>query len=545
MRILYINNILIDIDDSTAIGIDIQSYDVKEPAKRKIKISNSFSIPITNNNLNAIGWIGGVQNDEKDIYSTSTVDYYVNNTQFIKNAKLRIESISDRIQCYVFEKPDIWDELKKVTWADFIPDLFTWLVSEKGLPNSSNVYNGDWADFITPYTALDGQHGVIMPIFSANNETGNNHVTSAYYATGDYESGGTTCIRLKTIFQYIEDTYNVSFNTSTIFTGNVFDDVIGGDMMIVVKDIYPKRDVNISFSEWFWDYNDKTSPVKYIYDTELYDETNDKTLYDLALAYIQKLNIMPLKQDDDSIRMYRFDDLTQLASVVDFSGKFTGVSTFKPYITGYNQNNKIKIETVEDGLSKDTGERNITCLNDSLEINKELFKINEYLGNVEDRGVWAELVPITWSKTSYSNFKFFVTNGQDTNGCDVRYFEIGGTINTNISGMYYAAYYSLSSEYQTLDSALDYPVYFEAKKWMNSLDVLNFEFFQLYFIRELGGSFFVNKIKGFNPDKSKQAVTLELIKISDRTPDSTFVEEIAYQDGVGNLFSDGVGNLYV
>ena len=97
MRILYINNILIDIDDNTAIGIDIQSYDVKNPAVNKFKVSNSFSIPITNNNLKAIGFIGRQFSTSKTIYNELLCDYYVNNTQFIKKAKVRIEEIDERI----------------------------------------------------------------------------------------------------------------------------------------------------------------------------------------------------------------------------------------------------------------------------------------------------------------------------------------------------------------------------------------------------------------------------------------------------------------
>ena len=55
MRLLYINNQLADIDEETAIGIDFQAYDLKDPAKRKLNTSNSFTIPKTANNLNILG----------------------------------------------------------------------------------------------------------------------------------------------------------------------------------------------------------------------------------------------------------------------------------------------------------------------------------------------------------------------------------------------------------------------------------------------------------------------------------------------------------
>ena len=49
-RLLRINGFDIDIDDETAIGITLQSYDIKEPSQRKVNITNSFTIPLTTNN---------------------------------------------------------------------------------------------------------------------------------------------------------------------------------------------------------------------------------------------------------------------------------------------------------------------------------------------------------------------------------------------------------------------------------------------------------------------------------------------------------------
>ena len=51
MRYLWIKRELADIDDKTAIGIDLQAYDFKDPGKLKVNVSNSFSIPATAVNL--------------------------------------------------------------------------------------------------------------------------------------------------------------------------------------------------------------------------------------------------------------------------------------------------------------------------------------------------------------------------------------------------------------------------------------------------------------------------------------------------------------
>lgn len=60
MRILRINGVIADIDESTAIGIDFQAYSVSEPAYQKCTVSNNFSIPKTNTNLKLINYTGAL-----------------------------------------------------------------------------------------------------------------------------------------------------------------------------------------------------------------------------------------------------------------------------------------------------------------------------------------------------------------------------------------------------------------------------------------------------------------------------------------------------
>ena len=52
MRLFRINGYDVDIDNNTAIGVTIQSFDFKTPGVRKVNITNSFTIPATINNLN-------------------------------------------------------------------------------------------------------------------------------------------------------------------------------------------------------------------------------------------------------------------------------------------------------------------------------------------------------------------------------------------------------------------------------------------------------------------------------------------------------------
>ena len=95
--------------------------------------------------------------------------------------------------------------------------------------------------------------------------------------------------------------------------------------------------------------------------------------------------------------------------------------------------------------------------------------------------------------------------------------------------------YGLSGEYYGLESILEYPVYYEVKKWLTLYDITELEFFKKYYIRELNGCFFLNKISGFNPEKSNEPTTIELIKVSDETPYTPYVD--FWVDGIGATLS--------
>ena len=87
MRLLKISGKHVDIDEQTAIGIDISCYDVKDPSVRKINTSNSFSIPRTGNNDLLFGLAGNVSATWQQVYELNSVEYYINNEKFITGQK--------------------------------------------------------------------------------------------------------------------------------------------------------------------------------------------------------------------------------------------------------------------------------------------------------------------------------------------------------------------------------------------------------------------------------------------------------------------------
>jgi hypothetical protein len=165
----------LDIDNETAIGIDFQAYDFKEPGKRKINISNTFTVPATIHNLRTFGYPGNVHTSSKRFYDKWYIDYWIDNVQFVTNARLRIEQVDtekSRISLFIFEKPDIWEQFKLLLWPDFVREFLIWMRDEKGLPVASGTppewtwFDGDMETFLNQYN--DNTEGIILTRYFGN-----------------------------------------------------------------------------------------------------------------------------------------------------------------------------------------------------------------------------------------------------------------------------------------------------------------------------------------------------------------------------------------
>jgi hypothetical protein len=541
MRRLYIDNVLIDIDEKTAIGIDIVSFDVKKPGVRRVKISNSFTIPRTNHNLQTIGYIGGVQSTSQKVYSALRCEYYVNNTQFIKDAKIQVQSVADRIELFVYERGTIWDEMRGYSWLFFQQKFLEYL----SVPKSGSEFTGTYSDFLSPYATTTGSNGLILPVCRANDLD----TTQIMYLSGYSgalsglldQSGAHAYTFLKTIFEFIESEFSINFYTAETFTGNIFEDPVFDTSVLNLRDIY----VGKNATGYYWNiYTQIFFQGKYLNTFES-EETPDKTLYDLVISIIQRFNLI-LSVQDDGYKLKRFDNL-QDSEVVDFSGNMVLPYEFKPYIDGYGKESVIKFKTVEEGISEQTNAKKLSCNNENIENKVDLITISGFIPTFSTGDILTtEITPNLNTKKSFTDFKIFTIDGTAS---EIVFLSLKdttsepGVIDTaGFNNMPKISLLDMTGEYLLLDEALNYPIYYEVKKWMNSNEIRDFDQGKQYYIRELNGAFYVNNIKGFNPELSKQPVTIELIKISDATPSGIITEEVVWLDGVGDNWQDGTGD---
>jgi len=550
MRLLRLNGSNVDIDDNTAIGITIQTYDFKEPGKRKIKVSNNFNIPVTSNNLEIIGFANNVQSTDKTVYGKLTCNYWVDNKQLIENAFARVTEIGDRINIFVFEKPDVWELMKTFLWEDFTDEFLTWLQDEKGYPTAASPFLGNFNDFILDY--IGTTEGLLLPMYMGNLYNYNpgsgyledeTNIWLKYYpdTADEPANGGHFCAYAISIFEFIEYKYSVNFLTSGgLVTKNIWDDAIAPLIYTPLRNIDVRYHYTGIVNDGF--YFELLASGQFQPEKDI-DDKGDKSLYDFVNSFLQHFNILIddlFINDEKVMALRRFDDMENDAPVINF-GNITGKAKFKPSIDKFVQTNYIKFKEIYEGGNSLLNSRTITCKNENLDATGTLFEIDAYVPDFIN--ITGGVVPNLSPKESFKTFQFLISEGTTTDQITISISEDTPASQTVSINLLKAAIYDLSGEYLFIDNIVEYPIYYDIEKWLTLSDVFEFEFWKLYWIKELNGSFFINKISGFNPQKSNKPTKMELIRISDRTP-QLFDDFEYWTDGFAEEFSDGLGNFY-
>ena len=535
----------VDLDDKTAIGINLQTYDIKEPGKRKINVSNSFTVPATANNMKIFGYAGNSQFTSTAVYSNATCDYWIDNIHLIKNSRIRFEEYEERISLFIFEKANIWDELKLLNWQDFTFEFLIWMQTYKGLPSSGSPYTGSFSDLMDIY--INATEGLILSFYIGNFYDTALESTSTIqlnYANpidiGEKGKGGHFCAFAKTIFEFIEYKYSVDFLTSGgEIIKNIWDDTYALSVFTPVREITITKDYPTNYFRF-------VKPDVPFLPLEDVQDKSGKSLYDFVNSFFQHFNIIIDEIEIDNnfvIALSRFDDIITSGEITNWSGISTDKPKFKPYIDKFAQINLIKFKEIYPEGDELIGSREIPCLNENLDAKNDLFEIDAYIPNFIE--ITNGVIPDLSIKESFKTFQFFVADSLTTYNVTINtsnYSGITHVYDSTSKQIKKAALYGLSGEYYGLESILEYPVYYEVKKWLTLYDIIDLKFFKKYYIRELNGCFFLNKISGFNPEKSNEPTTIELIKVSDETTYTPYVD--FWVDGIGAIWTDGLGNYY-
>lgn len=546
MRILKINGKIADIDEKTAIGIDLQAYDFKEPGQLKVNVSNTFSIPATAHNRLLLGNAGSPSRVNSVVYEKISVDYQVRNTLYITNGAARITSIKGgRINLYVAQRPGFIDEMKAMDLTSFIKN---WFDNSFANPNFST-----FSGFLSSYR--DGSNGVIMPAMIGNHAdlpdsddrvveyigyfdgtTVKNEITLSIQNDNEgYVSiGGHFCVYVEQLLKHIEQYFGVDLSSSLNASYNIFKDNVMKALFIPARNITIFTGANEYRLAWinvggFYRFMPHT-------DLKPYDGL---TVYDFFITTLRLLGCGVELMDSGKFELVRLDNINSIATKSDLlpglpESDFHTNMEYTPAADGYGQQNIIKMAPAKD-MNEYTGARFIQSNNYNTEPKKDLFTVDAFVPMLYSQG--GQFVPDmrneeTYAKITYmrstGNLLPFTVNGRyrvttegdfafyprwvNTSRLEGKYVLSDPNLTWEIS-LYTPEVYTVASEYNFLDGVVNSPESYKIKRWVTASQLEGFRKIAPYYVPELGRWVFVNKIKGFNPEKSKAPVEFELIKL--------------------------------
>lgn len=519
MRILKANGHILDIDDETAIGIDYQAYDFKKAGDIKVNVSNTFTIPATAKNLQIFGFAGRSYSYENATFTRILVDYYIKNEQYITKGVARIEKIEKgRIHLFVAERPEFIDEMKTTPLNVFLKDWFD---------NEFVVETfGTLDDLVDAYKTQ--RNGVVLPLYQGNlanynlpngvelegvgllYEGVNQNVICLSVKEDNAASGGHFCIYIYKLLRYIETFFDVNLNRDLQKNYNIFNDSLLSELFMPVRNISDYYPFGVNEFSLIFQENPRYAPHDDIV------SYSDLTVYDFFITTLRLLGYAIEPMPDGSFEIVRLDLINLIDATNEYlPGYMAGnyqQEKFIPNIEGYGVNNYIKMKPYSDA-GEFLGAKQSISANKNLDEKKDLFTVDAYIPPFKFFN--NEFFPDLAEGDSFKNITFFKETSGFGNCLVTSTYSFGDSSFTLTydTTLMISSVYTVASEYNFLDNILQTPETRTVKRWVNSSMMKGFRKLAPYYVREFGAWYFVNKISNFNPEKSKEPVKFELIRL--------------------------------
>jgi hypothetical protein len=507
MRILKINGSRVELSEKTAIGINYQSSDISTIDKKRFNTTNTFQIPITAHNKQIFEFLEN-PNAMTDIpYEEVTVNLWDGGIHLIIDGKGYVQKSDSVYYLKVIKDGTIIDLLKETKLRDLLRDNF----QDLGAGYAS------WGAMLTDIQ-VNNVNGYCIPYWAFEWNVFQN-VSWMKLLDGGFG------IFLTNVFEMIETLTGYSL----VNAGTLTDDSVFQKMVMPLYDVVPFKPYGANYNLFL--FNSGTIPTYFqsaMIDSN-YDYYGGKTVMDFLKAVSVMFNcIMDFDYINDEISLYKFNDIA--AGVVnDWSGKV--IKATKKYELGkYAENNYIEWNKKDTLVSEDAGTFIITSNNINLKENAT-NKIDLMIPNsgVSYTNPWYSIGslsaggPFTWyaeymKPEPLKNMLFFVLDAATIQAYNMAIktqttATFGLAFETSLRYYNTVFPYDFESEYSALETMLTDPVGYDAELDLTLLDIHNFKPYELYKIDELGGTFYVNKITGYN-SLSRKGTKVELFKIS-------------------------------
>lgn len=461
MQLLYFNGEMVDIDEKTAIGININAYDVKKPSRPLRNVSNKFSIPKTARNHRIIGFFGNTHSTSTIVYDSIECQYWVDNYRLV-NGKCYVTEVNERIHVYIYDVVDIWEQLKLIPMFEFQASYLEWLDVPK---LGDEVTYNEIFDFLSEKLRIG--------YFKGNLDTSENDII---LKNGD-NNGSHFIASVHSIFEYI-NSIGGSFDLT------FFEDEFAQKIYVPFWNINVLKNANGFY------FGVDVMPFSPHSIQEAYQ---NKSVYDLISSFFTLFNVI---QERDV--MMRFDDISEVKILKNIQE----ITSYTPSISGYSQRNYIKFQKVYDGANEFLGSKYLEQKNKNIKSDKTVIAtVNSYLGNIISSTNTAADLSV---KDALENFSFLIV--EENRNVNIIHFSDNITHDAVV-----CRFYTVAGEYNVFSEIIKYPEVVKLKKWFSLNEIIDFRFSKLYQIKGLEGLYFVNKINGFNP-KSKNAIDIELLK---------------------------------
>jgi hypothetical protein len=159
MNELYINGQLCDLSNFTRIGLTKQANNIGELQDRQGNFTNTFKLPLTQNNIKIIGVSNDVQSNSSIPYETLNVTYIQDGIATVVNGRGVIEGVTDTIDISVTSgNTSLSDVIGDLIVGDLFTDEteFTWNLTN--VINSGSYWNFpliDWSIDIDTFFDTD------------------------------------------------------------------------------------------------------------------------------------------------------------------------------------------------------------------------------------------------------------------------------------------------------------------------------------------------------------------------------------------------------
>lgn len=534
MKQVWINNIEVEVDNDTVFGFNKIWYDIKNCEYRKFDNTNSFSIPKTDKNLKIFDFADSLQSISTNIYTSLLCTAYFNNDFIFKDAYVYIEKIDNkRIYLFIHSAPDIFQLLGDLSWIELERFFINWLVNEKGYNNELNPFTGTFQEFIELFNQNASYNDVKIGHSLSNLYAGNyindidtlltNEITSSGSGISEkrfVKRGCAFYAKIQSIFEFFEYQYEVNFGAVNIT-------IDGSPSMsslwaTAYRDYINTKYICIDYSTGFYLTTDPllveiNGKGFYPHIDIMYCE--NKTALDFVKAFFKRWQVIVSDLGNKNYFLFRFEDYKEAdINVIDFSGGFNMSSLiYKPYIDDMAIYNKVIYSQVFPDGAYDTLSFNIKVGNFNKEYQKDLFKIESYICSSVLNSNDDSIANIS-DKEAFKTFNFFYYNdAETTNTIEVKFLFKNTTYSCNVILPLFKLL-DISLNYNFLNTILEFPKYFEIEKVIDYETFRKIKPYYLYYIKELGGTFFMNKVEGFNPENLNIPAKLELIHVNYKLP---------------------------